>query len=185
MANAHRTLGAVKIAGCALLAVTCSSLPRNADAGILLADLSQEVRQSLELRGRYNAPVPKSELIVYVDSISVHHTREEQSAIAARGADGHWQMSFVEEGPGLLKVEQRLVSSRTNTLSDAKSRELDNLLKQAALYRENSKTTDIPVVGAMFHTMEIDTPTGHTVIRWTGRLRGKAGAVADLVIGSE
>jgi hypothetical protein len=122
--------------------------------------------------------------VIYVDSNSVHYTREEQCAVAMRDADGHWRVSAVsEEGSGLLNVEQHLVSKDVRSLSDSESRQLDDLLKQVDLYRESFDLSKAPDVGAMFHTMEIDTPEGHTVIRWTGRLLGKAGAVADLVIG--
>jgi hypothetical protein len=142
------------------------------------------IKQSLEIRARYNIPTPESEVAIYVDSVSVHHLREEQSAVATRDADGHWHVSaVVEEGPGLLNVEPHLVSNDTRTLSDTEGRQLDELLAQDDLYRERWESRETPAVGAMFHTMEIDTPAGHMVIWWFGRLGGKAGTVADLVIG--
>ena len=147
-------------------------------------DHDPTIKQSLEIRARYNIPSPESEVAIYVDSVSFHHLREEQSAVATRDADGHWHVSaVVEEGPGLLKVEPHLVSNDTRTLSDTEGRQLDELLAQADLYRERWESRETPPIGAMFHTMEIDTPAGHTVIWWFGRLGGKAGTVADLVIG--
>lgn len=147
-------------------------------------DHAPAIEQSLEMRARYNIPTPESEVAIYIESSSVHHLREEQSAIATRDAHGHWQVSaVVEEGPGLLKVEPHLVSNDTRILSDTEARQLDELLAQGDLYRERWVSGETPRVGAMFHTMEIHTPSGHLVIQWFGRLSGKAGAVTDLVIG--
>ena len=165
----------------------CSAMPGDVEAQSRRIDHAPEIKQSLELRARYNISSPDSAAIIYVHSISVHHLREEFSTVATRDADGRWHISVVgEEGPGLLKIEQRLDSSDVRTLFKAEGRHLDRLLKQADLYRERSEfPKGITTVGAIFHTMEIDTPKRHLVVRWVGRLRGRAGAVADLVMGHD
>jgi hypothetical protein len=38
-------------------------------------------------------------------------------------------------------------------------------------------------VGAAFHTMKIESGAGRWAVQWVERLRGLAGAIADLVIG--
>jgi hypothetical protein len=183
----YRALGhtaAMKLVVCALFVAAFPCARSDADAQTRHIDRAPEITQSIELRSRHNVPTPEGEPVIYVDSISVHHTRDEESAVATRDAAGHWHVSVViEEGPGLLKVEQRLISNDARTLSDAEGRQLDELLRHADLYRESPERPEASAVGAMFHTMEIDTSAGHTVIRWTGRLRGKAGTIADLVIG--
>ncbi len=150
------------------------------------SDHPPEIKRSLEIRARYNVVTVDSEPAIYVDSVSVHHLREEESSIASRDADGHWHVSAViEEGPGLLKVVPHLISQDAWRLSETDGRHLDELLGQADLYRESPEGPVNEGVGAVLHTMEIDSPTRHTVIRWSGRLREKAGAVADLVLGSD
>jgi hypothetical protein len=170
----------VLIAGCAARPADFNAQPRPIDH-------APEIKQSLELRARYNIPSPDSAVTIYVDSISVHHLREEFSTVATRDADGRWHVSVVgEEGPGLLKIEPHLDSNNARTLSEAEGRHLDRLLNQGDLYRERSEfPKKLKVVGAAFHTMEIDTPRKHLVVRWVGRLRGLVGAVADLVMGHD
>lgn len=63
--------------------------------------------------------------------------------------------------------------------------DLDRLLRWPALYRQPNPRESEVGVGAAFHTMEIVTPRGHAVFRWPGRLRGWAGAVADMIMGRE
>ncbi|HEY3814504.1 MAG TPA: hypothetical protein VGL66_14880 [Caulobacteraceae bacterium] len=149
------------------------------------AKLAPEILQSFAMRDHYGIPVPQGDQVIYVDSASAHHISEEFSVIAARQSDGHWHISVVgEEGPGLLNIPRRMTTHEERTLSDADGLRLDDLLTQRPLYREKVKPSSNLAVGAAFHTMEIDSPSGHMVIRWTGRLLGKAGAIADLVIGA-
>jgi hypothetical protein len=173
----------MKLVVCAFVLVFAGAR-NDADAQTRQIGQASEIEQCAALRSRYDVATPESEPVIYVDSASVHYTRDEECTVATRDTDGHWHVSAVsEEGSGLLNVEQHLVSKDVRSLSDIESRQLDDLLKQVDLYRESFDLSKAPYVGAMFHTMEIDTPAGHTVIRWTGRLLGKAGAVADLVIG--
>ncbi|HEX8667279.1 MAG TPA: hypothetical protein VF727_02780 [Allosphingosinicella sp.] len=83
----------------------------------------------------------------------------------------------------MLRIEHRIIPEERKTLLTQDSRQLDRLLARASLFREKSPRQRDVGVGAAFHTMEITTPHHHTVIRWTGRLRGKTGAVADLIMG--
>ncbi len=62
--------------------------------------------------------------------------------------------------------------------------DLDQLLRDKRLYDENSHSKDNRLrVGAAEHTMEIVTPRGRKVVTWIGRLVGRTGKVADLVMG--
>jgi hypothetical protein len=168
----------------ALIVVVSACARDDSDSQIPPIDHAPEIKDSIALRARYDVPTPEAEPVIYVDSMSVHYLREEQATVATRDADGHWRVSaVVEEGPGLLKVEQHLVSNDVRSLSDSESHQLDVLLKGVDIYRERSRPSDYPGPGVMSHAMEINTSAGHMVIRWIGRLRGKAGAVADLVIG--
>lgn len=176
---------AMRLVVCILFIMVSACARDDAVVQVRPIEHAPEIKDSIALRARYNVATPNIEPVIYVDSIAVHHTRDEQAAVASRDADGHWHVSaVVEEGPGLLKLEQHLVSNDTRPLSDSEGRKLDELLRQADLYREKSQLRDPPGVGGFIHTMEIDTPAGHTVIKWTGRLLGKAGAVADLIIGA-
>lgn len=169
---------------CALFFATTACARDNADTSTPPATQTRGIKECLELRARYNIPNPEGEPAIYVDSAATHYTSDEQCVAATRDADGHWRINaVVEEGPGLLDVKQHLVSNDIRSLSDSEGHQLDELLKQPDLYREESQLHDPPGVGGMIHAMEIDTPVGHTVIQWTGRLLAKAGAVADLIIG--
>lgn len=165
-----------------LFAVLVAAAPAEPDA--LLAP---ETRQSLALRARYGVPVPQSSAKVYVYSVAAHHTRTEWSTIAWRNADGAWAVSQMgEEGPGgLLAIEPRLLPQTAKKLSAREGLYLDQLLRAKGLYREAPRRSGEVGVGAPFHVMEIVGDEGRTVVRWNGRLRGRAGLVADIVLGRE
>ncbi len=165
--------------------ITAVAVPLgNACAQTSTVVVSPEIKQSLALRTRHGVPTPEGTEAIYVHSIAVHHIREEFSTVATRALDGRWSVSRAgEEGPGLLRIEERLIPETTRTLSEEEGRVLDQLLWQPSTYHQKSSLPRNPYIGAAFYTMEIETPMGRTVLRWTGKLGGKAGAVADLVIG--
>lgn len=146
--------------------------------------LAAETRQGLELRERLGVQSHTSSSTIWVFSEAAHHTHETFARVATRDEQGLWSVSGVgEEGPALLRIEQRIIPEERKTLSIQDSRQLDRLLARDSLFLEKSPRQRDVGVGAAFHTMEIITPDRHTVIRWTGRLRGKTGAVADLIMG--
>jgi hypothetical protein len=146
-----------------------------------------EIGRSLALRERYGVAVPEAREIIHIDSVAVHHTRLEWSVIAWRDAVGLWRISAVgEDGPGgLLPIERRLLPETISTLPARHGRALDRLLRSSALYREPVRRTGDIGIGAPFHVMQIVTPAGRTIVRWDGRLRGRTGHVADIVLGHD
>jgi hypothetical protein len=92
-------------------------------------------------------------------------------------------ISIGETGPALLQIPTRVSPEERKILTPRESQDLDRLLHWRALYRQASPRAREVGPGAAFHTLEIVTPQGHAVFRWTGRLRGWAGAVADLIMG--
>jgi len=147
-----------------------------------------EIVESLALRAAYGVPSPQGSATVYVHSIAVHHTRTDWSTIAWRGADGVWSVSVMgQEGPGglLRDIKKSPIPEEVRTLSAREGRSLDRLLADRALYRETPRHGAVTGVGAPYHIMEIVSPEGTLVVRWDGRLRGRGGHVADLVLGSD
>ena len=146
-----------------------------------------EIERSLALRARYGVVAPEAREIIRIDSVGVHHIMTEWSTIAWRDAAGLWRISAVgENGPGgLLPIERKLLPETIRTLPAREGRALDRLLRSHGLYREAVRRTGKIGIGAPFHAMEIVTPSGRTVVRWNGRLRGRSGHVADLVLGHD
>ncbi|WP_044564849.1 hypothetical protein [Azospirillum sp. B4] len=149
--------------------------------------LAPEVAQGLGMRKGWGLAIPSCDAAVYVDSVGVHHVRTEQSTIACRDQAGTWTVTQVlEDGPGgLLPIEKRITRQSDNRLAPAVGRELDLLLDQPALYDEAVQRTGEIGVGAPFHTMQIEAPGGHVIARWNGRLLGRLGQVADIILGRD
>jgi hypothetical protein len=145
-----------------------------------------EIKSALALREKYGIQEPVSASIIYVDSISVHHTKQEYSTIGWRGKNGDWSISGMgEDGPGgLLVISPMVIPERVGKLSVIDNTALDHLLDSRKLYEESPRSRlDKTSHVATSHTMEIITPNGHVVVRWVGRLKGRLGQVADIVLG--
>jgi hypothetical protein len=148
------------------------------------SQLADETRAALDLRARNGVHELVSASTIYVHSEARHHVAEEFTRVVSRGMDGRWTVSSIgETGPGLLRIPIEVSPEERKILPVRDGQDLDRLLHWRALYRQTSPREREVGVGAAFHTMEIVTPQGHAVFRWTGRLRGWAGAVADLVMG--
>jgi hypothetical protein len=149
--------------------------------------LAPEIEQSLMMRANWRAPIPKGDATIYVHSVGVHHIKTDQSTIAWRDRQGGWSISqIIQDGPGgLLRIEKELTEQDEKKLSAADGQRLDKLLRDQELFKEKPRRTGTIGVGAPFHVMEIVSPSGRVVTRWDGRLRGRLGRVADLVLGRE
>jgi hypothetical protein len=148
------------------------------------ARLADETRTALALRARDGVQELPSASTIYVHSDATHHFTEEFTRIASRGADGRWTViSIGETRPGLVGSGIQVSPQERRILTAGEGQDLDRLLHWRPLYRQSSPGEREIAVGTAFHTMEIVTPQGHAVFRWTGRLRGWAGAVADLIMG--
>lgn len=167
--------------GAALLAALIAAVqPQPAAA----PGLAPETIQAIQLRRRLGVHDPESPSIIYVHSEAAHHVTDEYTRVATRGADGRWTIvSIGEERSALLQIEPRPLPQETNALGPIDSAALDRLLHMRALYDRRPSRERAAAVGDYFHTIEIVTPQGHVVMRWTGRLRGRLGRVADLIMG--
>lgn len=146
--------------------------------------LAPETEKCLALRAKYGVETPASEDRVLAYSEAEHHTAQAYCAVAWRDADGRWTVSGTgEESSGLLRIPTAQIPETKRVMTPSEGLQMDRLLASRALYRQGSPKDGELGVGAMFHTIEIVSPHGHQVIRWTGRLKGKAGQVADLVMG--
>ena len=164
--------------------MACAPQPQ-LDGKAIAEPSAPEILRGLEIRRQYGQAIPVAASAIYVDSVAVHHTRSEGSTVVWLGADGRWQLSQVSQtSAGLLKVEARMDYTVTRQLTDEEARTLESLLADESLYRGEVRRTGAVGVGAPFHVMEIVTPKGQVVYRWDGRLRDKAGMVADLVLGA-
>ncbi|MBV9882122.1 MAG: hypothetical protein JO276_03860 [Sphingomonadaceae bacterium] len=148
--------------------------------------LAPEIQEDLRLRARLGVHELASAWTIYVHSEAAHHLTEHYALVATRGADGRWTLiSIGEESSGLLQVPTRALPEERRVLGAGDSQDLGRLLRWPALYRQPNPREREVGVGAAFHTMEIVTPRGHAVFRWAGRLRGWAGAVADMIMGRD
>jgi hypothetical protein len=122
--------------------------------------------------------------MIVVYGVAQHHTRTEWSVVASRREDGTWSVERAgEEGPGLLNIDPRPLPPSKATLSADKGMMLDRLLGDRATFREKVRGGD-PSIGGFASEMEIMTPARTRRVSWTGKLVGKLGQVADLVIGA-
>jgi hypothetical protein len=167
-----------------LIAALLAAGPSPGDASP--PQLADETRAALALRARHDVHEHVSPSTIYVHSQASHHVTEEYTRVATRDAVGRWTViSIGETGPGLLRIPLEVMPEERRTLASGEGQDLDRLLHWRALYRQTSPREREVGVGATFNTMEIVTPQGHAVFRWAGRLRGWAGAVADLIMGRE
>jgi hypothetical protein len=145
-----------------------------------------ELVSGFELRDRYKLPKHIGETAIYVDSLAVHHTREEVSTIVWKNADGTWSRSqALEEGPGLLPIKPHLDSSGTRLLTADEARAVEQLIRDPSLYSDKVERTGKLGVGAPFHVMAIVTAYGRTTVKWNGRLLGTSGKLANIILGHE
>jgi hypothetical protein len=135
------------------------------------------------LRSRLGIHLPTSDTMVIIYAVAQHHTRTEWSVVAWRSEDGNWTIERGgEESSGLLSIQPHLMRRSKATLSAGDAAKLDHLLRQRDVYREKV-TGGKPAVGGYFNQMEIITPERSLSANWTGRLVGKLGRIADIVIG--
>jgi hypothetical protein len=167
--------------GAALLAALIAAVqPQPAAA----SGLAPETIQAIQLRRRLGIRDPEGPSVIYVHSEAAHHLTDEYTRVATRGADGRWTIVLIgEERSGILQIEPRPLPQETTALGPADSAALDRLLHLRALYNQRPPREREAALGAYVHAMEIVTPRGHVVMRWTGRLRGRLGRVADLIMG--
>ena len=146
-----------------------------------------EIVRSLELRKRYDLPVPTGSPIIYIDSVAVHHTYNEASTIVWRDTSGAWRWSQAsEEGPGgLLPVERKLEYFKEAELSRAQGDVLDRIIRNPRLYSDKITTSGHVGIGAPFHVMSIVSSHGRATLKWSARLRGDGGDIADIALGHD
>ncbi len=136
------------------------------------------------LRSRLGIALPPSDTMIIVYGVAQHHTRTEWSVVASRSKDGSWTIQRAgEEGPGLLQIEPHSLPNSSSTLSGADAGKLDRLLKGQGIFREKPTGGEL-IIGGYVSAMEIITPKRSRTVEWAGRLTGKLGEVADLVIGT-
>jgi hypothetical protein len=154
-------------------------------AAVPTDQFASQTQLSLALRQKYDVPVPRSDWTIYVRSFAVHHLSYEYSSIAWRDEAGQWHISDMgEQGPGLLVIPSESIAETRKTVSRLDGVELDRLLGDKSLYVEKTHSKDNHLsVGASEHTMEIVTPRGRKVVTWMGRLVGRSGRIADIVMG--
>lgn len=167
--------------------ISCSTpqaTPTNADFS---PPITRELVSGFELRDRYGLPRHIGGTAIYVDSVAVHHLREEASTIIWRDASGRWHRDqAIEIGPGgLLAVKRQLESDHSSILSEHDATALEKLIRDRSLYTGDVRTAGELSIGAPFHVMAIVSPYGRTVVRWDRRLVGVSGKVADVVLGRD
>jgi hypothetical protein len=169
------------VIGTALLAASIAAAqPRPAAA----PGLAPETIQAIQLRRRLGVEDPESPSVIYVHSQAAHHVTDEYTRVATRGADGRWTIvSIGEERSGILRIAPQPSPRETRVLGPGDSAALDRLVHGRALYGQRPPREREAGIGGYVQTMEIVTPRGHVVTRWTGRLRGGLGRVADLIMG--
>lgn len=149
------------------------------------ASPQDEFAESAALRQRYGAARPSGAPSIRVQSDGMHYTRKVVSSAAWRDEDGIWTVSTVgEETSGVLTIDTVALPEAIRRLTPEESRALDRLLGEASLYRERPRSTGIEGRGSPVHVMEIN-PEGRAplTILWTGRLRGRVGEAADIIMG--
>ncbi len=137
-----------------------------------------------DLRARLGVTLPRSDSMIIVYGVAQHHTRSEWSVIAWRSPNGTWTVERAgEESSGLLRVKPHALPSSKKILTGSEAAQLDRLIKDKDVFREAVQAGEVSV-GGFGSTMEIVTPKGKRTVDWVGRLTGKLGEIADLVIGA-
>lgn len=104
--------------------------------------------------------------------------------VASLSKDGSWTIERAgEEGPGLLGIDPRPLPTSSSKLSADDAGKLDVLLKDRDVFRGEAAGGEL-AMGGYVSEMEIITPARTRRVDWAGRLAGKLGEIADLVIGA-
>lgn len=163
------------------LMLLCITSPLAAEPAQVPAERSEHPGDAL--RSRLGVALPAAGTMIIIYGVAQHHTRIEWSVVASRSKDGKWVVERAgEEGPGLLQIDPRPLSVSKMTLPADKATALDRLLSDRKAYREKVAGGDL-AIGGYASEMEIITPKHTRKVDWTGRLVGKLGQIADLVIG--
>jgi len=174
--------------GTLLSLLTLGATALNATGVAKLSPLNApEIVSGFALRDRYKLPKHLNETAIYIDSVSVHHVRSEASTIVWRDAAGHWQRDqAVEIGPGgLLAITRNLESHETRSLTGAEAQAVERLIKKPTLYRSRVRSNGKAKIGMPLHVMATVTTYGQTTVKWTGRLGGESGKIADIALGRD
>jgi hypothetical protein len=137
------------------------------------------------LRARLGITLPHSDSMVIVRGVAQHHTKFEWSVVAWRSRTGTWTVERAgEESSGLLKLGPQAIPSTKKILTVSEAAQLERLIKDRDVLKEVVVKTGQLSVGGYQSMMEIITPRGKRTVSWVGRLTGKLGAIADVVIGA-
>ena len=177
----------------AFLALAEPAPARAATSPSAPASTQQETHPGDALRARLGRSLPASGQLVIIYGVSAHHERTEMSAVAWRDRPGTWEveeagetLSLVPAPPGTPPGQAnapRPVPVKTFPLTPEVAARLDQMLADPELYRTPERAGGYPPIGGWGFRMEIVTPSRHLVTSWGGRLEGRAGEVADAVIG--
>ncbi|MDQ0466677.1 hypothetical protein QO010_004473 [Caulobacter ginsengisoli] len=166
----------------AILSLAALSFAPAARAGTSVETLDPEIVRGLGVFERYGRTPPTGDSIIYLHGEAAHHSTIEFMTVAARDAAGRWTISTVgEERSGMLEIKPGKIMDKTGVLAAGDAEALDALLALPELYQEQDSMRE-PPGGGLMRMMEIHSPNGRLVIRWTNRLGGKAGEVAVLVL---
>jgi len=136
-----------------------------------------------DLRAELGLTLPASDMMIIASGEAVHHTRAEWSVVAWRSADGAWTVERAGRESGhMFPMETKIFPLKRKLLSAEEARRLEQLIAAPALYRE-AVPLSIPPIGGFESAMEIVTPKTSRLVKWGGRLTGRLGQVADIVIG--
>ena len=135
-----------------------------------------------QLRARLGIALPRSSELIIVYGVADHLRKSEWSIVA--WTDGRvWTVERVgRESAGVVPIAPRAFPPIRRVMLQRDTVQLRQLLRNPALFTEQAQH-DAPEIGGFASTMEIITPGRQRAIKWTGRLGGTLGKVADLVIG--
>jgi hypothetical protein len=136
------------------------------------------------LRARLGITLPRSDSMLIVYGVAQHHTKSEWSVIAWRSPSGTWTIERAgEESSKILRVQRHALPSSRKVLTQSEAAKLDRLIKDKDVFRETVQGGKVSI-GGFGSTMEIITRRSTRTVNWVGRLTGKLGEIADLVIGA-
>ena len=164
-------------------------------ASVRPSSSAETVHPGEALRQRLGKTLPRAAEMVIVYGIAAHHSKVEWSVVAWRTEHGEWridkageEVSYFPPPPGSPpgRPAPQKLPEQSMTLSPDVGRQLDALLSDRTLYSERDQAPAMdraPPIGGFSSEMEIVSPVGRRRVGWYGRLLGKAGEVADIVIG--
>ena len=141
-----------------------------------------QIKKHRELRSAWNAPLPDgpARILLYASGGDLGTTRI--SLVAVRDSAGLWHVNQVADSViWIASAKPQQLTPKDKDLSAAESLAVDKLLDDRCFYAEPTFVGNHAIIGALFTTVEVQTPKHRWRGSWYSTPTAQESALLDLV----